>query len=119
MDASVLDAVFGALVIIADPERFGFLFLGVIFGLALGVLPGLGGVVGLTLLLPFTWEMDPYTALAFLMGLSSVGLRTVPLRRYCSALQVRWGRRKRSLTVFRWRERARRGAPLAPRFPHR
>jgi TctA family transporter len=72
MDASVLDAVFGALVIIADPERFGFLFLGVIFGLSIGILPGLGGVVGLTLLLPFTWDMDPYTALAFLMGLSSV-----------------------------------------------
>ncbi len=72
MDASVLDAVFSALVILADPERFGFLALGVLLGLAVGILPGLGGVVGLTLLLPFTWDMDPYTALAFLMGLSSV-----------------------------------------------
>jgi len=49
-----------------------FVALGVLIGLALGVIPGLGGVVGLSLLLPFTFDMDPLTALAFLVGLQSV-----------------------------------------------
>ena len=61
-----------AATIMADPERIGFLALGVLIGLVLGVIPGLGGLVGLSLLLPFTFDMDPYTALAFLMGLQAV-----------------------------------------------
>jgi TctA family transporter len=61
-----------ALNIIFTWERMGFLSLGVIIGLVVGVIPGLGGLVGLSLLLPFTFDMDPYTALAFLMGLQSV-----------------------------------------------
>ena len=72
MDGGMFDMAMSALAIMADPGRLGFLALGVVLGLVLGVIPGLGGIVGLTLLLPFTWDMDPYTALAFLMGLSSV-----------------------------------------------
>jgi TctA family transporter len=53
-------------------ERMGFLTLGVLMGLVLGVIPGLGGLVGLSLLLPFTFNMDPLTALAFMMGLQAV-----------------------------------------------
>ena len=53
-------------------ERLGFLSFGVLIGLVLGVIPGLGGLVGLSLLLPFTFNMDPYTALAFMMGLQAV-----------------------------------------------
>ena len=49
-----------------------FSSFGVIIGLVLGVIPGLGGLVGLSLLLPFTFNMDPYTALAFMMGLQAV-----------------------------------------------
>jgi TctA family transporter len=61
-----------ALAIVFDPERLSFVALGVLIGLSLGVIPGLGGVVGLSLLLPFTFDMDPLTALAFLVGLQSV-----------------------------------------------
>jgi TctA family transporter len=53
-------------------KRIWFLVLGVIIGLVLGVIPGLGGLVGLSLLLPFTFDMDPYMALAFMMGLQAV-----------------------------------------------
>ena len=56
----------------ASFERLGFLSFGVLIGLILGVIPGLGGLVGLSLLLPFTFNMDPYTALAFMMGLQAV-----------------------------------------------
>ena len=54
------------------PGRLVFLFFGVIVGLALGALPGLGGIVGLAILLPFTFDMDAYAALAMLVGLIAV-----------------------------------------------
>ncbi|MDX1483769.1 MAG: tripartite tricarboxylate transporter permease [Alphaproteobacteria bacterium] len=72
MDVELLDVAFKAIVTLSDPTRLSFLGLGVIIGLILGVIPGLGGLVGLSLLLPFTFKMDPYTALAFLMGLQAV-----------------------------------------------
>ena len=72
METDMLGMALKAAVIMADSERLGFLALGVIIGLVLGVIPGLGGLVGLSLLLPFTFNMDPYTALAFLMGLQAV-----------------------------------------------
>ena len=72
MESDMLGMAVKAAVIMADPLRIGFLLLGVVIGLVLGVIPGLGGLVGLSLLLPFTFNMDPYTALAFLMGLQAV-----------------------------------------------
>ncbi|MEE2969896.1 MAG: tripartite tricarboxylate transporter permease [Pseudomonadota bacterium] len=72
MEADMLGMAIKAAIIMSDPVRLGFLFFGVIIGLVLGVIPGLGGLVGLSLLLPFTFNMDPYTALAFLMGLQAV-----------------------------------------------
>lgn len=72
MEGEMLDMAVKAANIMADPTRLGFLALGVLIGLVLGVIPGLGGLVGLSLLLPFTFDMDPYTALAFLMGLQAV-----------------------------------------------
>ena len=68
----MLDMALSAGAIVLDPERLTFVALGVLIGLALGVIPGLGGVVGLSLLLPFTFDMDPLTALAFLVGLQAV-----------------------------------------------
>lgn len=61
-----------ALGIILDPMRLGFLFVGVLIGLVVGVIPGLGGVIGLSLLLPFTFTMDSYSAFAMMMGLLAV-----------------------------------------------
>jgi TctA family transporter len=72
MDVSMLEMALSAGATVLDPERLSFVALGVLIGLALGVIPGLGGVVGLSLLLPFTFDMDPLTALAFLVGLQSV-----------------------------------------------
>jgi len=72
MDTNMIDMALSAAVALADPLRLSFLGLGVIIGLVLGVIPGLGGLVGLSLLLPFTFNMDPFTALAFMMGLSAV-----------------------------------------------
>lgn len=68
----ILDAAIDALGIIGDPMRLLFVAFGTLLGLIIGVIPGIGGLVGLSLLLPFTFAMDPYTALAFLVGVQSV-----------------------------------------------
>ena len=68
----MLEAAAEALLIISDPNRLMFVALGTLLGLMIGVIPGIGGLVGLALLLPFTFALDPYTALAFLVGVQSV-----------------------------------------------
>lgn len=72
MEQDLLGAAIHALGILMDPTRLLFLGFGVICGLILGLVPGIGGLVGLTMLLPFTYSMDPYTALAMMLGLASV-----------------------------------------------
>jgi TctA family transporter len=72
MESDMLAMAIKAALIISDPARLGFLAFGVFLGLVLGVIPGLGGLVGLSLLLPFTFNMDPFSALALMMGLASV-----------------------------------------------
>lgn len=73
MDAAYLfESIGQAFLMIVDPERLFFLAAGVLIGLVLGILPGIGGITGLALLLPFTFTMDAYTAIAFLLGLAAV-----------------------------------------------
>ncbi|MGA1206487.1 MAG: tripartite tricarboxylate transporter permease, partial [Litorivicinaceae bacterium] len=72
MDVSLLEVAGQALLSIAEPERIFYLVFGVIIGLILGVIPGLSGLIGLSLLLPFTYSMEPLAALAMLIGLMAV-----------------------------------------------
>ena len=59
-----------------SPDRMMFLVFGVFIGMALGAIPGLGGVVGVAILLPFTFEMDRTSAIAMLVALTSVPTTT-------------------------------------------
>lgn len=68
---TVLHEAAGALAVLFTPLRMAFLFGGVLLGLVFGLIPGLGGIVGLSLLLPFTFNMDTYSAMAILMGLAA------------------------------------------------
>ncbi len=68
----MLDLVLQALATLFDPENFTYLVLGVLLGLIIGVFPGLGGIAGLSLLLPFLYGMDEVSALATLIGLVAV-----------------------------------------------
>jgi TctA family transporter len=68
----VLEAAFTALGLMLEPARLAVLFAGVLIGLGIGVIPGLGGIIGMALLLPFTYTMDPYMAFAFLLGMGAV-----------------------------------------------
>ena len=72
MDIHMFDMALSALDQIFDPARMMFLVLGTVMGLIVGAIPGVGGLVGLTLLLPFTFGMDPYSAIAVMMGLLAV-----------------------------------------------
>jgi TctA family transporter len=68
----MMDIIFGALFDLLTVERMMFMMLGVSVGLVIGVLPGLGGIAGLSLLLPFIYGMDATSALAMLIGLIAV-----------------------------------------------
>ena len=72
MNSHMFDMALSALDQIFDPTRLMFLVLGTLMGLLVGAIPGVGGLVGLTLLLPFTFGMDPYSAIAVMMGLLAV-----------------------------------------------
>ncbi|MCI5076592.1 tripartite tricarboxylate transporter permease [Oricola sp.] len=61
----------GLLQVLAWPTS-GFLLLGVLAGLWLGAVPGLGGIIGIVVVLPFTFGMEPASAFALLIGLYAV-----------------------------------------------
>ena len=68
----MFEAMADGLTALLSVERFSFITFGVLVGMALGAIPGLGGVVGLALLLPFTFDMDPTAAIAMLVALAAV-----------------------------------------------
>ncbi len=70
--ATALPALGEAMVLILQPEQLMFLFFGVVLGLSVGVFPGLGGIAGLSLVLPFIFGMDPVSGLALMVGLIAV-----------------------------------------------
>lgn len=66
------DVILQGLFTLLGPQHFVFLFLGTMLGLIIGILPGLGGIAGLSLLLPFVYGMDPTLALPMMIGLTAV-----------------------------------------------
>ncbi|MEM6824291.1 MAG: tripartite tricarboxylate transporter permease [Pseudomonadota bacterium] len=67
-----LPALSDAAGLIFQPLVLGYLVLGVVLGLCIGVFPGLGGIAGLSLLLPFMFGMDPVLGLALMVGMVAV-----------------------------------------------
>lgn len=67
-----LPALSDAAGLILQPIVLGYLVLGVVMGLCVGVFPGLGGIAGLSLLLPFMFGMDPVLGLALMIGMVAV-----------------------------------------------
>ena len=67
-----LPALGSAWGLILQPVVLGYLVLGVVMGLCIGVFPGLGGIAGLSLLLPFMFGMDPILGLALMVGMVAV-----------------------------------------------
>ncbi len=70
--ADALPALSDAFGMILQFQVLGFLILGVVMGLCIGVFPGLGGIAGLSLLLPFMFGMEPLLGLALMVGMVAV-----------------------------------------------
>ncbi len=68
----MFEALVQALINILSPWHLFMLTAGVVLGLALGVIPGIGGVVGLAIMLPFTFDMSAVSAFAFIIGMLAV-----------------------------------------------
>ena len=65
---SALPALVDAFSLILQPQQIMFLVLGVLLGLSVVVFPGLGGIAGLSLVLPFIYGMDPVSGLSLMVG---------------------------------------------------
>ena len=61
-----------ALTDILSLQHIGFMLGGVVLGLMVGIFPGLGGIAGLSMLMPFLYGLDTVSALALLIGLVAV-----------------------------------------------
>ncbi len=70
--ATAMPALSEAFGMILQIHVMGYLILGVVMGLCIGVFPGLGGIAGLSLLLPFMFGMEPLTGLALMVGMVAV-----------------------------------------------
>ncbi|MGH3356059.1 MAG: tripartite tricarboxylate transporter permease, partial [Nocardioidaceae bacterium] len=67
----MFDVLGEALAQLLDPARLGWVVLGATVGFVVGMLPGLGGTVGMSILLPFVFGMDPYSGVALLIGMAA------------------------------------------------
>ena len=67
-----LPALIQAFDLIFTWEQISWLVVGVVLGLSVGIFPGLGGIAGLSLVLPFLYGMDPVSGLAMMVGLVAV-----------------------------------------------
>ena len=65
----LLNSVLSGFAFVLHPAHFPFLFIGVAGGIVVGALPGLTGSVGIILLLPFLFYVDPSTALVMMCGM--------------------------------------------------
>lgn len=68
----MLEATLQALGNITDPGQFKWLALGVAIGLWIGVIPGIGSMVGIAVMLPFLYGMDPVSGMFLLIGITAV-----------------------------------------------
>ena len=72
MDVGLLSLAGDALSQLLTAQHLSFLLIGVGLGLCVGLLPGLGGIAGMSLLLPFVYGLEPGAALGMMVGMSAV-----------------------------------------------
>jgi putative tricarboxylic transport membrane protein len=68
----VLDIAAEALTVVLQPGNLLYLLFGVLIGLCVGLIPGLSGIVGMSVVLPFLFGMDPGHGIAMLLGMIAV-----------------------------------------------
>ncbi|HYH29857.1 MAG TPA: tripartite tricarboxylate transporter permease [Pseudonocardia sp.] len=65
----IMDGIAQGFAVALDPVNILYVFLGVLIGTVIGVLPGLGPTATIALLLPLTYEIEPHTAVILLAGI--------------------------------------------------
>ena len=68
----MLEPMLNGLLLVFQWPAIGYLILGVLIGMWMGAVPGLGGIIGLVLLLPFAFELEAVSAFALLLGMYAV-----------------------------------------------
>jgi putative tricarboxylic transport membrane protein len=66
----MLTSLYEGIVVLARPEVIALLVVGVIWGSFCGAMPGVGSAVGIGVMVPLTYGVDPVAAVAFLVSIS-------------------------------------------------
>ena len=66
------NAIWAGLAAATSMPAFGMMLMAIPIGLIIGIIPGMGGNMGLALLIPFTFGMSPVAGLALLLGMHAV-----------------------------------------------
>lgn len=72
----IADAAWTGFATLFSAQVFLYLMLGIVVGMFLGIVPGLSGLTGMGLLLPFAIGQPPEIAFAFLLGMYAVTTQT-------------------------------------------
>jgi len=64
-----INALFNGFAVVLTPTNTLLMFVGIILGVLIGVLPGLGGANGVAILLPLTFTMSPTSAIIMLSSI--------------------------------------------------
>lgn len=68
----MFEAIGQAFVVLFTPQYAWLFLLGIFLGLVIGAIPGLSGIIGLAMLIPFCVKLKPEAALPMLIGLLAV-----------------------------------------------
>lgn len=68
----MMDAAWQGLIGILQPKMFGLMVTGVVLGSIVAALPGIGGVVLISISLPFAITLSPMACIAFLLGIGAI-----------------------------------------------
>jgi putative tricarboxylic transport membrane protein len=68
----MLESAIAGLLAATHWPAIGYLFAGIALGIYFGAVPGLSGLSGMAILLPFTFGMDHVSAFSFLLGMYAV-----------------------------------------------
>lgn len=68
----MVEVALEALTALLQPSSMLYMLLGISIGIVVGVIPGLSGIVGMTIVLPFIYGMDPVNGIAMMLGLIAV-----------------------------------------------
>jgi TctA family transporter len=68
----MFEAMINGLRLVMDWQIIGLMLFATLLGNFFGAVPGLGGTLGLALLIPFVFGMEPFMGLAFLLAMHSV-----------------------------------------------